>query len=58
MGSSLFLFFREDLLDTSPALHNVSEANFRLNSIREIKTPLVSYQCLKVLNLDQNGLQT
>lgn len=56
MGSSLFLFFREDLLDTSPALHNVSEANFRLNSIREIKTPLVSYQCLKVLNLDQNGL--
>ena len=34
----------------------MSEANFRLNSIREIKTPLVSYQCLKVLNLDQNGL--
>ena len=45
-----------DLLDMSPPLCNVSEANFSLNSIREIKTNLESFQCLKVLNLDNNGL--
>ena len=45
-----------DLLDMSPPLCNVSEANFSLNSIRAIKTNLESFQCLKVLNLDNNGL--
>ena len=45
-----------DLLDMAPPLCNVREAKFSFNSIREIKTNLESFQCLKVLSLDNNGL--
>ncbi|QDZ17520.1 leucine-rich repeat domain-containing protein [Chloropicon primus] len=45
-----------DLLDMTPPLCNVSEANFSLNRITQIKTDLECYKCLKVVNLDNNGL--
>ena len=45
-----------ELLDMTPPLCNVSEADFSSNGIREIKTDLGSFQCLKVLNIDNNGL--
>jgi len=45
-----------ELLDMTPPLCNVSEADFSSNGIREIKTDLGSFQCLKVLNIDKNGL--
>ena len=47
-----------ELLDMSPPLSNVREANFANNAIRQISSKLENFQCLKVLSLDGNSLDT